>query len=188
MTRRPALRDQVATMIVERAAAVRAARGDAVSMAEFADAAGVGRTTLYRYFPNREALYAAMFDAALDDLFARVEEAGLDRVPVREAIARLARAFIANGRYATLVHDELAACRRADEVERRLTTPMREVLERGIESGVLRSDLTVETMLAVSRPLLEAGIAMAAAVGGEQASAVMTSIFLDGISADPQMG
>jgi AcrR family transcriptional regulator len=65
MTRSPALRDHVATGLLETAANVLADRGEAAGMSDIAEAAGVARATLYRYFPNREALRSALLDAAL---------------------------------------------------------------------------------------------------------------------------
>lgn len=51
-------------------AAVRlfAERGSDVAYEEIAHRAGVGRATLYRHFPTREDLLAAILDAILDDL------------------------------------------------------------------------------------------------------------------------
>ncbi|MFH5207335.1 TetR/AcrR family transcriptional regulator [Antrihabitans sp. NCIMB 15449] len=186
MTSRPALRDHVATMIMDRAATVLAERGDALSMTEIARAAGVGRATLYRYFPNRDALLSAMADAALDDLAARIDDARLDTVPVGEAIARITRAFIGSGKYAILARDEHGACERSSELDRRLTTPLRQLFQKGIDTGVLRADLSADLMLMVSGALLQTGIEMAAIVGGEQASATITSLFLDGVRAPTQ--
>jgi AcrR family transcriptional regulator len=53
-----------------------------VSMDGIAHEAGVGKPTLYRYFPSKDALFAAVFAAALDDL-----EARLQNVLAREASA-----------------------------------------------------------------------------------------------------
>jgi AcrR family transcriptional regulator len=52
------------------------------SMDEIAAEAGVGKPTLYRYFPSKDALFVAVFEHALDDL-----EGRLDRVLEREASA-----------------------------------------------------------------------------------------------------
>lgn len=56
------------------------------SMDEIAHEAGVGKPTLYRYYPSKDALFASVFEHALDDL-----ESRLDRVlsETRGAAAQL---------------------------------------------------------------------------------------------------
>jgi TetR/AcrR family transcriptional regulator, mexCD-oprJ operon repressor len=65
--------------------AVLAERGGNASMADIADAAGVGRATVYRYFPTRDALLDALCKAGTEDLQRRLGEAGLDRIAVPRA-------------------------------------------------------------------------------------------------------
>lgn len=48
-------------------------RYEDASMDEIAQEAGVGKPTLYRYFDSKDALFAAVFAAALDDLERRLE-------------------------------------------------------------------------------------------------------------------
>jgi len=184
VSKKPALRDHTATLIVEGAALVLAERGDAASMSVIADAVGVGRATLYRYFPSREVLLQAMADAALDELSNRLTEAQLDTVEVPEGIARLARAFITTGgKYVALMR---TGHKPADPalVDRRIGEPLRDLFRRGIASGTLRDDLMPETQLAMFSSLLEAGITLSARPGSgvEQASAAVTAVFLHGTS------
>src|SRR5688500_7631998 len=68
------IRTRVASAIVEAAAHALAQDGD-ISMAEVADAAGVARATLYRYFPNRHALVDAVAATALTDAAGRLDSA-----------------------------------------------------------------------------------------------------------------
>lgn len=172
-------------MIMSRAAAVLAARGDGVSMADIAKAADVGRATIYRYFPTRDDLITAMGEAALEDLGDRVAEAGLESVPVAEAIARINRAFIGSGQYAALVRGQRGGCLDTAEINRRISNPIRELLQRGIDSGVLRKDMSAEVMLTLSGGLLQAGMTLATSIGGEQASAAITTVLLDGVNSRP---
>ena len=51
------------------------------SMTEIAAAAGVGRATLYRYYPTRDALLAALAVQALDEITERVADARLETYP-----------------------------------------------------------------------------------------------------------
>jgi hypothetical protein len=57
--RETTLHARVSTAILEAAAALPAERGEQASMADVAAAAGMARATVYRYFPNREALFEA---------------------------------------------------------------------------------------------------------------------------------
>src|SRR5262249_11017823 len=123
----PAMRDHVAAGILDAAAAVLADRGEAASMADVAEAAGVGRATLYRYFASRGGLLDAPGEAGIGEMRRLIGEAELDGVPVGEGIARVARAFIAAGsKYQVLMPDGVAGQRvgRNDERSRRLAEPL----------------------------------------------------------------
>src|SRR3954465_15727065 len=78
------------TLILDAARAAFAAGGLDVGVEEIARRAGVGKGTLYRRFPTKEALVRAIFEDILSDLEALAAEAG--RVP--EADVGFAR-FIA---------------------------------------------------------------------------------------------
>ncbi|MFC3997489.1 TetR/AcrR family transcriptional regulator [Nocardiopsis sediminis] len=186
----PALKDRIASGIIATAATVLAERGETASMAEIAEAAGVGRATLYRYFPNREALLAGLVQAAFDDLSARIADADLASVPVREGVARVARAFVtAGGTYTAVVN--LRHSRGGPgmpplpETDRRLAEPVRALLRRGAADGTLRGDMPAEVLFEMFTALLERAISQAAVQGwgAEHASAVVTALFLDGADA-----
>jgi len=66
-------REAAATVILEAAEEVAAARGlDATSTAAIAERAGVAVGTLYNYFPDRDALLAALFKLRRDALLPRM--------------------------------------------------------------------------------------------------------------------
>ena len=166
--------------ILEAVARLLAEEGDA-SMADLAGAAGVGRATLYRYYPNREALLAALTAEALDELARRLADAGLETVGVEEAIGRIVRAVLTVGdRYAVLVRERV----KADPAtrERAFTEPIRRVLERGIDEGLLRGDVPVDVQLALFGGVLQAGVRLAGdrRLGHEDAAAAVTRAYLDG--------
>lgn len=187
MTRSLILRDHVRAGILKVAAVVLAERGGSASMTDIAQAAGVARATLYRYFPNREALLYALYEAALADLTGRLADARLDAVPIEEAVARMTRATIAaTCRYRALgLFDRTPA--EARRVERQLAAPMRAVFERGAAGGAFRRDLPVHTLAELYFSLLEGVVSrvIRRRLGVEEASASVTTLFLSGALARP---
>jgi AcrR family transcriptional regulator len=178
-----ARQDRAAAAILDAAAHVLADHGNA-SLAEVASAAGVSRATLYRYYPNREALLEALAVAAIADAGARLADAGLERASVEQAIERIFRALVAIGdRYAVVVDERVEPDE--DETDRVLGAPIRAVFKRGIETGVLRDDLPEEALLALFGGLLHAAVKLAGrrALGVEETAAAATAIFLDGARA-----
>jgi TetR/AcrR family transcriptional repressor of mexCD-oprJ operon len=176
--------DRTAAAILDAAAHALSQHGNSASMADVAAAAGVGRATLYRYFPDREALLAALASHALADASGRLADAGLERAPVPEAIERIVRALTAVGdRYAVLVADQ--AHSDPDEIERLVAAPMRAVFTRGIDTGALRHDLPAPVLLELFGGALVAAVRLVQTgqLALEEASAAATSVFLDGARA-----
>ncbi|ONK12553.1 TetR/AcrR family transcriptional regulator [Streptomyces sp. MP131-18] len=182
MSRKPVLGDHLATSVLDAAATVLTERGASASMADIASAAGVGRATLYRYFPTREALLAALCEAALDELAERIAAARLDTVPVAEALARLTRAFLGTGsRYTAFLRSGGGSVPR-DEVDRRLGTPVLNLFRRGAAEGTLRGDVPPEVLLALYAGLIEAAVPLASrgGLGVERTTEAATGLFLNG--------
>jgi AcrR family transcriptional regulator len=95
--RQKTLHARVSAAILEAAAAVLAERGEQASMADVATAAGMARATVYRYFPNREALFEALGRLAVEEAGERLQAARLQEVPVPDAFERAVRALVAIG-------------------------------------------------------------------------------------------
>ena len=176
--------------ILETAAHLLAERGDA-SMSEIAAAAAVGRATLYRHFPTREALLRALASEALEEVAARIRDAGLDHVAVPEAVQRLLRALLVVGdRYVVLVRERGVTVgegvtlgdKGEEEVRRLVGAPIRSVFQRGIDDGTLRDDLEPDALVRLFTGLANAAIeaALPRTLGVEQTAASIASLFLDG--------
>lgn len=171
--------DRTSAAILDAAARVFAEGGASANLAAVAVAAGISRATLYRYYANREALLDALAADALAYIVGRLDDAGLERATVEEAIERILRALVAVGdRYAALLSDHA----RVKSALPQIATPIHAVLARGIDSGVLRDDLSVAAL----NEFLT-GVALSAiklnqrqGLGVEDASAAAASIFLDG--------
>lgn len=76
------------------AAASLLARRRAATLAEIAEAADVGRSTLHRYFPDREELMRAVVDDSVEAIGRSVEAAAIDQGPPLEAMRRLVAAMV----------------------------------------------------------------------------------------------
>lgn len=106
------------------------------SMQEIAAASGLGRTTVYRHFPNREALILALFDAVYRDSVTAISAVLAEFDAPADVFPRVAQVTIGQGdRYGFLsAHRELAA----DFLRQPREDPLRGWLEAGIASGALR--------------------------------------------------
>jgi AcrR family transcriptional regulator len=121
----------------------------AVTMSRIAETTGIGRATLYKYFPDVEAIlhawHARQITSHLDRLAEvrdRAAEAGERLEAVLEAVLE-AYALIVHGRghhdtqlVRLLHHDEHVA-----HAERRLHDLIRDVLAEGAQTGALRADV-----------------------------------------------
>ena len=176
--------DRTAAAILDAAAHALSEHGRGANMADVAAAAGVSRATLYRYYPDRDALLGALASQALADAAARLADAGLERATVEEAIERIVRALTAVGdRYAVLAHEQVEGD--PDEIERLVAAPMRAVFARGLESRLLRQDIPVDVLLELFGGALVAALKLIdrGQLGLEEASAAAASVFLDGARA-----
>ena len=186
MTKGEALRDRTAAAIIDSAVTILAERGEAASMEEIATAAGIGRATLYRYFPNREELLSAMAAASVEELAARIEEANLEAVPFEEAVARLARAIIATGsKFTALSRDGAKHSDDLPDLDVKVTEPIRALFRRASAEGALRPDLPLDVLMDLFSGLIRGALDSTASGrrGIEEAAAALTTLFLDGARA-----
>lgn len=91
--------------ILEAAATVLAADGSA-ALSAVADAAGVGRTTLHRYFPERVDLVRALLQHTVAETDRRFEEARPDDGDPVDALRRIADAMLDLGPVLSYLYSE----------------------------------------------------------------------------------
>jgi TetR/AcrR family transcriptional regulator, mexCD-oprJ operon repressor len=179
---RQALQQRVATTILDGAARLFAAQGEQANMNDIAEAAGVARATVYRYFPNRQALLEELARTAVDEAEERLGAARIDEVTPEEGVARAVRALVDVGDlFVLLARDRV----RSDpqRFERRITRPLSDLFERGQAGGEFRSDIA-SSRLTESLIALVAGVLVSSPpLGKEDMIATITGLFLDGARA-----
>lgn len=143
--------------VIEAARALFSERGAEVDMKEVADRAGVGVGTLYRNFPTKNDLIAAVLDEALESLRAVIEEALAVEDPreglrlfihgacdVIEQSGFLIRVLLEAAIQHRLAHPDFAS----------FTDRFDALIVRGIDSGVFRSDVDPRIAAANLKALL----------------------------------
>lgn len=182
----PAPPDRVAEGILDAASRLISASGDLPSMTQVADAAGVGRATLYRHVPSREALVRQLVARAIADIGERLDGAELDTVPLPEGLARLARLmlgaqleFVSLKRLVDAIGEGAVQEAKANaSIGRQVLAPF----ERGLRDGELRGDLDAEqhrdlfgSLMKTLAPSVEDG-----RMSVERAAAIAVSLYLSG--------
>ena len=141
------------TAILEAARNLVSEWGTDVAMGEIARVAGVAVGTLYRHFPNKADLLAAVVNEYVEaladdaqDAWTRVEVGRADAA--QELLSFLERALemIARSHAAKTVAQALGAEVEYAEPETRATEALGRLIEAGRASGRLRSDLTVSDL------------------------------------------
>jgi TetR/AcrR family transcriptional regulator, mexCD-oprJ operon repressor len=179
---RQTLQQRVAAAILDGAAQLFALQGERASMNDVAEAAGVARATVYRYFPNRDTLLDELARTAVGDVEARLASARIDTVAPEEGIARAVRALVEGGDlFVILARERLRSD--AEHFERGLSEPLRRLFERGQAGGDVRDDITSARLTASLIGLVVGMLTSTPSLGREDMTATITGLFLDGARA-----
>jgi len=170
---------QRVSAILSGAAQIFAVQGEQASMNDVAKAAGVGRATVYRYFPNRGVLLDELTRVGVGDVDARLVSARIGQVTPEEGIARTVRALVEVGDSFVLLTRER---RRSDpqRFERQLTQPVRQLFERGQDNGDIRDDIASARLIEGLIGLIVGVMTSTPRLGNEDMTATITGLFLDG--------
>jgi AcrR family transcriptional regulator len=179
---RQALQQRVAGAILDGAARIFALEGEQASMNDVAAAAGVARATVYRYFPNRQALLDELAHAAVTDADVRLEAARVEEVAPLEGIARAVRALVEVGdTFVLLARDRMRS--QPGRFERSVSRPLRSLFERAQAAGDLRRDVPASRLVESLIGLVVALLTSTPQLGKEDIIATITDLFLDGARA-----
>ena len=116
------------------------------TMQDVADAARLGRATVYRHFPTREALIAAIERAAMAEIAAVLADGRLEERDPLEALGRAVEGLFEVGdRYRVLVREPRhgTGLGRREHAEASFR-PMAALLDRARRAGALADDVPLE--------------------------------------------
>lgn len=139
---------------------------DAVQMSAVAAAAGIGKPSLYRYFPSKDELFLEIFDAALSELETALGRVATDAPSPSDALARMVRLLVqtlrnhtASLRLLTGEHPALAARWRLVFRKRRrgIIAPITAALRAGIAKREFR-ELDVDMVAVMLIGLIRAAL------------------------------
>jgi AcrR family transcriptional regulator len=121
-------------------------KDSSASLAEVASVAGVGRTTLHRYFATRESLVRALVEDALDQVADAIASAHPDEGPVVDALQRVTDTVVPLGPSLAFLHAEPDVYNARDLIRRwyEALEPVARAVERGQADGSIRADLPVK--------------------------------------------
>ena len=133
--------------------------------------AGVGRTTFYDYFDDRDDVIASLVEEKLPGVIAGLIESVPDGLATRDRLARLASLtveFVATDRvFGVILHREvgrmgLEAQRRISRSHSELATELSSIYTKGVEEGVFRplpgylaGRLIQDTIMSAARALID---------------------------------
>ncbi|WP_245180632.1 TetR/AcrR family transcriptional regulator, partial [Streptomyces montanisoli] len=134
-----------------------AEHGTDTSLEDIARRAGVGIGTLYRHFPNRQALMSAVFQDALTALVDHARELGAAQQPCR-ALVEWLRAFVTYaGEYRGLSRALMSAPCDDTTALGQCNVPLRTageaLLTRAQGAGAVREDVSIDDLLQLTNAI-----------------------------------
>src|SRR3954470_8106996 len=172
------------TAIVDAARAVFAEQGVDAPLDEIAKRAGTGNATLYRRFPTRGDLVAAVFADRMAEHLHAVEAGLADEDPWRGFTSYIETVAAMQARdrgIADLVTMDVSSAPEIEELRARAYDGLVRLVARAHEAGVLRADFTDQDVVLLL--MANAGLIERAHGITEEASARLIALLLDGLRA-----
>ena len=124
-----------------------------VTMSQIAEVTGIGRATLYKYFPGVEAILFAWHDRQIAGHLRHLSEVRDQAGDALERLGAVLEAYAVISRESSGHHDtELAAFLHRDErvprAERQLRDMIRDLLAEGAAAGLVRSNVSPSELAA----------------------------------------
>ncbi|MFE9024641.1 TetR/AcrR family transcriptional regulator [Streptomyces sp. NPDC007808] len=134
-----------------------AERGTDASLEDVARRAGVGIGTLYRHFPNRDALLSAVFEDAVGELLCRSRELLRAPEPCAALVTWLREMVTHAGEYRGLARSLMSVSYDTTSALARCSDPIRAaggaLLTRAQQAGTVRPDVAIGDLLQLTHAI-----------------------------------
>jgi AcrR family transcriptional regulator len=171
--------------VLKAARAAFVAEGSHAPLDEIASRAGVGTGTVYRHFATKEALFEAVVFDRVGELLEEARALSDDPDPGRAFSAFVERLGREGARKRDLIealaHDGIHLRLGEAPIVRALTDALAELLRRAQRAGVVRSDITVDDVVAL---LTGAAYAICQSRADDKQTRRLLAIMYDGLRAD----
>lgn len=143
--------------LLTEARAAFAEHGTDASLEDVARRAGVGIGTLYRHFPNRDALVSAVFEDAVGELLARSRQLLDAPEPCAALVTWLRETVTHAGEYRGLARSLMAVPADGSSALARCSDPIRQaggaLLARAQQAGSVRADVAIADLLQLTHAI-----------------------------------
>lgn len=168
-------------LILEAAARLYAERGLDVTMAEIAEAAGVGRTTVLRNFSSRVELAAALFENSIDDLRTRARQQNGEPDDFVELFDMKLEMYVRNGGLAEAVQKERQSTDNFQSERREVAAILYHAAQAAIKAGVMRDDVTLETFIVMQQAMGGAMLSGGTKAERQKRAQILRNLLLSGL-------
>jgi len=182
--------------VVERLAADR--RFHEITLDEVAELAGVGKGTIYRYFPDKDELFFQVAVSAFDELCELLKRTVSCETSFSEKLSnaceQMSRFFDERSQLFQMMRVEADfACWHKGRIRQRwldkrkmLVNCLADIFCEGVTEGIVRSDISPEVMAAFFLGLLRAGARDLQRVPENMKNCtLLLDVFLNGVSVSP---
>lgn len=175
-------RDAVRRAVLDAAARLLAGKGSSgVTMSGIAQAAGIGRATLYKYFPDVESIMLAWHERQIQAHLNELVDIKGQNVGARQQLEAVLHAYAFLSRSG---HNEADTARlhqgsHAGRAQQHLTDFIAEMIGEGADAGVFRADVAPDELAAFCLHSLGA----AAGLASHEAVSRLVGVTLDALQA-----
>jgi AcrR family transcriptional regulator len=160
--------------------------GREVPMYEIGRRAGVGQATLYRHFPDRSALVAAIAREHIERIEAIATASEEDNRAILVVLDASTDMLVCIHELIGILRDDATLAPILDELRRRMLAVLASTLDRSRGSDLVRSELDADDLMLVLKMINGALVGVSTTAERTEAASRALDVALDGLLAQPR--